>query len=95
MDHLDVSSTVDSTGAFMVTGVATTVVPFFQFFFFNLLGGRPLRKLATKISDLSVLILDICLDVYLSLQTSRTVVFSMYEVKMCSELYNLLYRVFF
>jgi hypothetical protein len=27
MDHLDISNTVGSTGAFMVTGVATTVFP--------------------------------------------------------------------
>ena len=76
MDQLDISNTVDSTGAFMVTGIATTVLPSCSvFFFFYLVPGRSLRKLVTKIFDLSVLILGVCLNVYVSLHTSSTVVF--------------------
>ena len=36
---------------------------------------RSLRKLATKFFNLSVLISDVCLSVYLSLQRVKTVVF--------------------
>jgi hypothetical protein len=82
MAHLDISSTVDSTDAFMVTGAATTVVPSSSVFF-NLVRGRPLRKLAKKIFDLSVLILGACLDVCLSLQTSRTAFFKLLSFRAC------------
>jgi hypothetical protein len=70
--------TVDSTGAFRVAGVATTDVPDCTGFFFliSYLKSSP-RKSATKIFDISVLILDVrvCLSVYLPLQKIKTLVF--------------------
>ena len=75
MDHFDISNTVGNTGALMVMGVATTVMPTCSVFFFNLVRGRPLKKLATKIFDLPFLISGVCLNVYLLLHISRTVVF--------------------
>ena len=51
----------------------------------------PLRKWAAKIFDLSVPILGVCLKVYLSLQKIRMYL-SIYKVKVCSVLYNLLYQ---
>jgi len=53
--------------------------------------NRPLRKLATKFLDLSILILGLCLNVYLSLEKVRIVV-SIEEVHRCSVLYELLYQ---
>ena len=48
-----------------------------QYFFLILYTKRPLRKLVTKIFDLSVLILDvrICFSLYLSLEKVRIAVF--------------------
>ena len=62
MDHLDISNTADNTGTFSVVGIATTDV--FSCSFFIWLVKRSLRKLATNIFDISVLILDVNLDVY-------------------------------
>ena len=75
MGHLGISNTVDSTGVFRVAVVANPDVSScsgFRVWYVK----RPLRKLATKIFDLPVLILSAFLNVYLSLQKVRIVFFS-------------------
>lgn len=74
MDHLDISNTVDSIGAFRVAGVATTDVSFCSVFL-NLEREKAMIKLATKIFDLALLILGVRLNVYLSSQKLRAVFF--------------------
>ena len=90
MDHLGISNIVDRRGAFRVAGVATADVSFCS----GLgvwYGKMQLRKVATKIFDLPVLILGVSLNVYLLLQKVR-MSFSIHKVKVCSLLYNLLYQ---
>ena len=87
MDHFGISSAVDSKGAFRVVGVATADVSSCSRFSVLYVKGQ-LRKLATNIFDLSVLILGVCLNVYLSLQ-NVSMSFSIYEVKVCFLLHNL------
>jgi len=89
MDHLGISNTVHNTGSFRVAGVATPNVSSYSGFWAWYV-KIPLRKLARKIFDISVLIMGVCLNVYLSLQKGLS--FSIYEVKVCSALYNLLYQ---
>jgi hypothetical protein len=50
----------------------------------------PLRKLATKIFDLSALILGLCFNGYFN-HREQGLPFSTHVVKVCSLLYNLLY----
>jgi len=90
MDHIGISNTVGSTGEFSVAGVATPDVSSCWGFWVWYV-KRPLRKLATKIFDLSLLILGVCLNVYFSLQWVRIVFFCL-RGKVCSLLYNLLYQ---
>jgi len=72
MDHLDISNTVDSTGALKVVGVATTDVSTCSFFLVWYI-KRPLRKLHTKFFDFFRFISGLCFKVYLSSQNLRTV----------------------
>jgi hypothetical protein len=60
MDHRDISNGVDSACAFRVAGEATTNVSYCS-----------VRKFATKLFYLSVLIFGFCLHVYLSSQKVR------------------------
>ena len=50
------------------------------------------RKLVNRVFEFSVPIFSVCLNVYLSLEKVRKS-FSIYEVKVCFLLYNLLYQV--
>ena len=84
MDHPGISYTVDSPDALRVAGVATLTCHLVQVIEYV---KRPLRKLATKIFDLSLLILGVFLKVYLSLQKGQS--FSIHEVQTYSLLYNL------
>ena len=86
MDHLVISNTVDSKGGLGVAGVATTDMSSCSVFS-SLVCKMQLRKLATNIFDCALLILGF----YLSLQKER-MSFSIYELKVCSVLYNLLYQ---
>jgi len=52
-DRLDISSTVDSAGVFMLVAAATIDV--FLFTFFSLTLETPVRKLATKMFDFLLL----------------------------------------
>ena len=59
----------------MVAGVATNDVSSCSFFFLVWRVKRPLRKMATKIFDPSVLILGVCLNAYLSSRRVRIAFF--------------------
>ena len=74
MDHLDISNTVDSTGAFSVEGAATTDMSACWVFWIWYV-KRPLRKLATKIFDLSFHNLGVRFHVHLSSQRARNIFF--------------------
>jgi len=69
---LDISNTVDSTGALKVVGVASTDVSNCSVFLVLYI-KRPLRKMHTKIFVFSLFILGLCFKVYLSSQNIRTV----------------------
>ena len=69
---LDISNTVDSTGALKVVGIATTDVSTCSVFLVWYM-KRPLRKLDTRIFVFSRFILGLCFKVYLSSQNIRTV----------------------
>jgi hypothetical protein len=74
MDHRDISNTGYNTDAFRVAEAATGDVPSCSGFW-DWYVKRVLRKLATKVFDLSALILGLCLDGYLSSQKVRTAFF--------------------
>jgi len=74
MDHLDISNTIDSTGAFSVEGAPNTDVSSCWVFWIWYV-KRPLRKLTTKIFDLSVRNLGVIFHVHLSSQRIRTIFF--------------------
>ena len=74
MYNLAISNTVDRTGPFVVAAVATADVSTCSPFWVWYVRGS-LRNLATKIFDLSVLILGVSLYVYLPIQTLRIVFF--------------------
>jgi len=65
-------------------------VIFFRFWVLH--KKRPPRKLVKTIFEFSVPIFSVCLNIYLSLEKVRKS-FSIYEVKVCFLLYNLLYQV--
>jgi hypothetical protein len=48
-----------------------------------------MRKLATNVFDISVLIVGVCLNVH---SITESISFSIYAVKVCFVLYNLLYQ---
>jgi len=74
MDHLGISNTVDSTGAFRVAGVATFDMST-CLSFFNLVREKNTEKNNYKNFCPFFLILGICLSGYLSLQKVWTVFF--------------------
>ena len=90
MDHLGVSNTVGSTGEFRVAGVTTPDVSSCWGFWVWYV-KRPLRKLTTKIFDISLLTFSVSLNVYFSLHSVR-IVFFYIRGKACSLLYNLLHQ---
>jgi hypothetical protein len=70
MEHLGISNTVDNTGGFWIAGVATADVSLcvgFSVWYVE----RPMRKLATNIFDISVLIVGVCLNVYFIITESK------------------------
>jgi len=75
MDHLDISSTVGNTGAFRVEGAAKLLTCYLVHFFLIWYLKLPLRKLATKIFELYILIFGVCICVYLLSEKISTVVF--------------------
>ena len=77
MDQLGISNTVDRTDAFSVARVATPDVSSCSGFGVCYV-RRPLRKLATKIFDLSVN-LDVCLNVFQHRKQGLS--FAIYEYK--------------
>jgi hypothetical protein len=61
MDHLDISSTIDSTGDFRVEGAAKLLMCHLFHFFLIWYLKWPLRELAAKIFKLYILIFGVCI----------------------------------
>lgn len=70
MDHLG----TDRTGVFRNAGVATPDVSSCSRFI-SLVCEKTTEKIGYKIFDHSILILDVCLNVYLSLQNVKDCIF--------------------
>jgi hypothetical protein len=74
MDHLDISNTVDSTGALRIAGAATTDVSFCSVFL-NLAREKAIEKIAYKNFLPCSSYLGVRLKVYLSSQKLKAVFF--------------------